>query len=330
MIKYVNYDPKYNKDIHKLHCDLCDEEVFFVKMSYEQFEGHMFRSSGFQPEGTFLALDDDKVVGVASANIRKSDDGNPNASGFLHTIIVNKDYRLRGIGSELLKMCEKYVKDAGRGSMRFVFLGGVNWPWYIPNTDHHMHPGMPCARINSPFYLFLYHHRYVVNSIHEGFHLPLSEYEMPEEVKEKFRVNKEKGLTVEVYDPKRHTGVYEFADIIEADGNPGFAHSIRYNLQREKPYPFVVALHDNKVCGWTGAMYVESTGRGHLDGITVAPNERKAGLGKMLFCKLCEELKKMGATYMTFFTGLDNPARYMYIGAGFFVATSFADMKKVF
>jgi hypothetical protein len=36
----------------------------------------------------------------------------------------------------------------------------------------------------------------------------------------------------------------------------------------------------------------------------------------------------MGASYMTFFTGLDNPARYIYLGAGFQVAQSFADMKK--
>ena len=41
-----------------------------------------------------------------------------------------------------------------------------------------------------------------------------------------------------------------------------------------------------------------------------------------------KHLKEMGASYMTFFTGLDNPARYIYLGAGFQVAQSFADMKK--
>ena len=33
---------------------------------------------------------------------------------------------------------------------------------------------------------------------------------------------------------------------------------------------------------------------------------------------------------MTFFTGLDNPARYIYLSAGFKIAQSFADMKKNF
>lgn len=325
----INYDAKYQKEMFEIYKDFRDEDDFFLVMDFEQFCGHLFKSSAFMPEGTFLALVDGKLVGFASAMVRSSDDENPKASGYLHTMIVRKEYRLQGIGSALLKKCEDFVVSKGRKSIRFVFLGGVNWPWYIPNTDHHMHPGMPCVRINSPFYLFLYHHRYVVNSIHEGFHLPLAEYEMPESVKAKIEENKKIGLTVEVYDPKKHKGVLEFADEIEADGNPGFANSIRYNLKRDVPRPFVVTLHDNIVCGWTGAMYVEETGRGHLDGITVSPRYRQHGLGKMLFCTLCNELKKMGASYMTFFTGLDNPARFMYIGAGFFVANSFADMKKV-
>ncbi len=328
MINYRKFDKKDEKAFYELYKDFRDEDDFFLVMDNEQFNNHFFKSSAFQPNGTFVAEDGNKVIGFASCSLRAMDEGKEKASCFLHTMIVKKEYRLQGIGSKLLKMCEDYAKVNHRTSMRFVFVCGVNWPWYIPNTDHHMHPGMPCVRINSPFYLFLYHHRYFVNSIHEGFHLPLAQYEMPKAVQEKIEENKKLGLTVEIYDPKKHTGINEFCDEIEADGNPGFANSIRYNLNREKPYPFLVALHDNKVCGWTGAMYVEPTGRGHLDGITVSPKERKHGLGKMLFCNLCNELKKMGASYMTFFTGLDNPARFMYIGAGFYVAQSFADMKK--
>ena len=328
-MKIINYEVSYQQEMYEIYRDFRDEEDFFLKMSFEQFDAHLFKNPSFDPDGTFLAIEDDKLVGFASANIRKIDDGKPNASAYLHTIIVKKEYRLRGIGSALLKECENYGIKNGRTSMRFVFLGAVNWPWYIPNADHHMHPGMPCVRINSIFYLFLYHHRYVVNSIHEGFHLPLADYDMPDTVKAKIEENKKNGLTVEIYDPNKHEGVWEFCDEIENDGNPGFANAIRSNLKRENPRPFLVALDHNKVCGWTGAMYVEETGRGHLDGITVSKNMRSNGLGKMLFCNLCYELKKMGASYMTFFTGLDNPARYIYLGAGFYVVQSFADMKKV-
>ena len=66
---------------------------------------------------------------------------------------------------------------------------------------------MPAVRMNSDFYLFLYHHGFAVNSIHEGFHLPLSEYELPQAVVDKMEKNKERGLFVEIYDPNKHYGV---------------------------------------------------------------------------------------------------------------------------
>ncbi len=325
MTKVINYEKKYSHQVYELYCDFRNEEDFFLEYTYEAFCAHLFGNPFYKEEGTFVALDGDKVVGFASGLVRDMDEGNEKASGYLHTIFVKKEYRCQGIGSCLIENVEKYVKEHNRSSIRFVFLGQINWPWYIPHTDHHMHPGMPCARINSEFYIFLYHHHYFVNSIHEGFHLPLAEYELPQAVVDNMAKNAERGLYVELYDPKKHYGIDEFCEVIQ---NPGFAASIKNNLKKEQPRPFLVASHNGKVVGWTGAMYVEPTGRGHLDGICVDPNERKSGLGKALFCYLCKYLKEMGATYMTFFTGLDNPARYIYLFAGFKIAQSFADMKK--
>ncbi len=329
MIKYCLYEEKYQHGMYEVYDELTKEEVFFKEISEDEFNDRLFRTSAFNKEGTFIALDGDKVVGFAAANVKESDNNNPNASGYIHTFIVKKEYRRQGIGGKLIELIENYIKEKGRKSSRFVFLSGVNWPWYIPYTDKHEHPGMPAVRMNSDFYLFLYHHGYVVNSIHEGFHLPLAEYEMPASVTKKMEENAKTGLVVEVYDPNKHTGIEEFCDKI-SETNAGFAYSIRYNLKREKPYPFMVAAHDNKVVGWTGAMYTEATGRGHLDGIIVDPDERGGGLGKGLFCNLCYWHKQHGSSYMTFFTGLDNPARYIYLSAGFKIAQSFADMKKTF
>ena len=315
----------YEKQIYDLYCDFRDEEDFFKELSFEEFSSRLFKNRFFQPEGNFVALDGDKVVGFGGALVRPNDDNNPKASGYIHTFIVKKEYRRQGIGSKLLQLCEDYIKSKGRSSARLVFLSPINWPWYIPHTEHHEHPGTPAIRINSEMYIFLYHHNYFVNSIHEGFHLPLSEYNLPDKVVKKMEENKARGLFVEMYDPSKHYGVEEFCDKIN---NPGFANSIRYNLKRDEPRPFLVASHNGKMVGWTGAMYTESTGRGHLDGICVDPDTRGGGLGKALFCYLCDYLKQHGSSYMTFFTGLDNPARRIYLFAGFKIVQSFADMKK--
>ena len=304
MINYCSYEEKDQDQMYEVFYELTKEEVFFKELTKEEFKNRLFKSPAFKKEGTFVAKDEDRVIGFISGNVRDVDKENPNASGYINTLIVKKEYRRQGIGSKLLSLVEDYIKENDKKSARFVFISQINWPWYIPYTEKHEHPGMPGVRMNSDFYLFLYHHGYFVNSIHEGFHLSLDKYQMPEKVIKQMAENAKRGLTVEVYDEHKHYGIEEFCEVIN---NPGFANAIRSNLKREEPRPFLVAAHNNKVVGWTGAMYTEETGRGHLDGICVDPNERGGGLGKALFCNLCEYLKNHGSTYMTFFTGLDNP-----------------------
>ena len=327
-MEYIQYNNKYDKKMYDLFCDFQKEDNFYMEHTYDQFRARLLDNKSFQKEGTFLCVEGDELLAFASGVVKESDKDNPKASGYIHTFIVKKEYRRQGIGSNLLSLVENYFKEMGKTSSRLVFISPINWPWYIPHTDKHLHPGCPAVVINSEYYIFLYHHGYYVNSIHEGFHLNLSEYSLPEKVRLRMEENAKEGLTVELYDPNKHFGVREFAEEIRQDGNPGFAYSIEYNLNREKPYPFVVAADHGKVCGWTGSIYTEESGRGHLDGITVSPKIRGKGLGTGVFAKLCMESKKNGATYMTFFTGLDNPARYIYLGAGFNIACSFADMKK--
>ena len=326
-MEYIKYNNKYDKQMYDLFCDFQQEDNFYKDHTYEEFRNRLLDNKSFQPDGTFLCVEGDKLLAFASGVVKESDKDNPKASGYIHTFIVKKEYRRQGIGSKLLSLVENYFKEMGKTSSRLVFISPINWPWYIPHTDKHLHPGCPAVVINSEYYIFLYHHGYFVNSIHEGFHLNLSEYSLPEKVRLRMEENAKEGLTVELYDPSKHFGVREFAQEIREDGNPGFAYSIEYNLNREKPYPFVVAADHGRVCGWTGSIYTEESGRGHLDGITVSPKIRGKGLGTGVFAKLCMESKKNGATYMTFFTGLDNPARYIYLGAGFNIACSFADMK---
>ena len=75
-------------------------------------------------------------------------------------------------------------------------------------------------------------------------------------------------------------------------------------------------------------MYTEPSGRAHFDGIATDPNVRGVGLGKALFCTLCQYSKEHGSKFMTFFTGLDNLARNIYLYAGFKIVQTFAIMKK--
>lgn len=321
-MQYRNYQTNDALKVFNLYDEFQKEDDFYKKMDYEEFKSHLLENPSFSPCKTYIAEEGDELIGIISFS-RKL------ATGYIHTFIVKKEYRRKGIGSCLLKMAEENMLKENMSSARLVFLSPINWPWYIPHTARHLHPGAPAVPINSEFYIFLYHRGYHVNSIHEGFHLPLLKYDLSLKVKELIEKNEKKGLSVAIYNPSVHFGINEFVISIK-DENPGFAEAIAGNLKRKMPYPFLVATDNGKVVGWTGAIWNEACGRGHFDGIIVDKKYRGLGLGKILFSVLCLEEKKNGAEYMTFFTGLDNPARYIYLGAGFKVAMSFADMIKKF
>ena len=305
--------------------EVVSEKDFYYQFDKAGFESILYKNPHFKEEGAFVAYEGETLIGFAVGFVRNEDIDNPNAPGYFNTIVVKKEFRRQGVGTALLNSVEGYFKKMGKTASRSVFLSPVNWPWYIPGTDHHNHPGCPAIPVNTPEYFFLLHNGYHMQGQIDAFHLDLEKFEMPKNVLEKMKENEAKGLTVEVYDPNKHYGVDEFCEAIQ---NPGFARSIKYNLQREEPRPFLIVSDNNRMAGWTGPMYTESTGRGHLDGIAVDPNVRGGGLGKALFCKLCEYSKNQGSSFMTFFTGLENKARYIYLAAGFDIIQTFGILRK--
>jgi len=312
---------QYKMEVYKLYASFQKEKKFFKSLTKKEFNSILFNSQYYCNNGSFVCIENNSVIGFISCNVT---DQKREGFGYINTIIVAKEYRLQGVGTTLLRLGEEYLSNMGKKNARFVFLSQINWPWYIPNTPKHIHPGMPCVPINSPFYLFLYHNGYKVNSIHEGFHVDLRNYYLPSKVIERDKENEKLGIVVEKYDATKHHGLDEFCE----EATAGFARAIKSNLARKSPYPFIVAALNGEIVGWTGAIYTEPSGRGHLDGIFVSAKVRGKGLGTSIFARLCYESKQNNAQYMTLFTGLDNYARYIYMGAGFNVAQSFADMCK--
>ncbi|MGD9131598.1 MAG: GNAT family N-acetyltransferase [Candidatus Bathyarchaeota archaeon] len=70
------------------------------KLSYK-------RSIEKDPESCFVALIEDKIVGTARASVINE------KVGAILNIMVLSDYRLKGIGSTLMKRCFSYLKAKG-------------------------------------------------------------------------------------------------------------------------------------------------------------------------------------------------------------------------
>lgn len=319
MIKITRACSSNFYEMNRVFNDVCLEDGFYKPLTLENYKSKLESIPGFSYDGVFLAYDNETLVGFGIGILKG------NHVGAINSILVKKEYRDKGIGTQILENIEKYFKEKECNvSLAYGYLPSC-YAWYVPRTDKHDHPCAPGVRINSNEYFFLLHHRYEISGIQDAFHLNLSEYEISDKIKTILDENAKKGITIELYDKEKHSGLEEFYKELNIYD---FEKVIRANLELEKPYPFLVVVQDGKIKGWTGAMWNEESGRGHFDGIAILESVRGGGLGKALFSLLAYYSKNNGAKFMTFYTGQTNHARYIYMGAGFKIVQSFAIMRK--
>ena len=325
MWKVIKANVNNINEMNKFWNEVVLEDGFFKQIPEEDYQAKMESIPGFSYDGVGLVYDDGKLVGMGIGVLKGDIEKNPDAPGAINCILVRPSYRHKKIGEALLNFLEDYFRSCGR---KYVYAYGYLpscYAWYIPNTDHHDHPCAPGIRVNSNEYFFLLHHRYEATGFQDAFHLNLSDYEISDKIAKILEENAKDGITIEMYDPNKHSGVDEFCEELNIYD---FEKVIKENLALEKPYPFLVVVKDGKVKGWTGALWNEESGRGHFDGIAILESVRGKGMGKALFSLLAYNSKLNGAKFMTFYTGLTNHARYIYMGAGFKIIQSFAVMKK--
>ncbi len=310
-------------------CSLWNETVaskgFYKPLDLEEFTKKFTNDPDFSYDGVFVAYDGNNLVGYIIGVMRNYYAKNPDYPGCLNAIVVKEDYRKQGIGAVLLEKLENYFLSIGRKYIQAYNFLPLCYEWYVPNFDKHNHPCAPAVRVNSEEYFFLLHHGYGCVGFEDAFHLNLSDYELSPSIKEILQRNALDGITIEFYDSEKHYGLEEFYEDVKA---PEFEKVIRANLALENPYPFLVVSNKGKVVGWTGALWNEPSGRGHFDGIIISESVRGKGLGKALFSMLAYKSKENGAKFMTFYTGLNNHARYIYMGAGFKIIQTYTIMKK--
>lgn len=321
----IEYRNLLLKDINEI-VKLWNENIEqYKRFKEEDFINHIILHPDFNLDGAFIATDNQKIVGLAIAIIRSIDENDPNKPGYLTVLLVDKNYRRKKIGTTLLKQMEKYVKNCNKNKLKISYQSTLNFPWYIPNKINYEHPGAPGVFINSSLYLFLINNGYSVIDEQDAFCLELANYFTPVSIKEKIKNNEKDLYFIELYDENKHYGIEEFFQDINDEA---FIRVIKENLKKEYPNPFLVISKNNKILGWTGAMYTEESGRAHFDGIAISNTIRNRGLGEGLWCKLAQYSKEHNSKYMTFFTGRTNNARFIYLKTGFKIIQSFAIMER--
>ncbi|MFW5743909.1 MAG: N-acetyltransferase family protein, partial [Spirochaetota bacterium] len=207
-----------------------------------------------------------------------------------------------------------------------TFFNPVTLTWLIPGTDGHDHPNSPGVDVHGDGYLFLKNQGYRDFAYQNSYYLPLAEYVPPANIDEIRRRLSDSGLRICRYDPGRHRGLHELFDDL---GTDDWRRIVDANYAPDGPHEPVLIVEDGaRVCGFTGPLHVQPSGRGYFAGIGVHSDYRGRGAAKALFSALCGELAAMGASFMSLFTGETNPARNIYEAAGFRIVRCWADMRK--
>ena len=294
----------------------------YAPLEAGQFRALLTRHPNFSPEYTFVLEQTGRILGFVNGctgdDIPKGD-----VRGYVSCLLLAPEADTPENTALLLSALEKAFRAAGRQYSAVTFFNPIRLPWIIPGTPGHQHNNAPGVAVDLPLHDRMLALGYQESTRECAMYLNLADYETPAWVAEKAEKMAANGYTVARYDPQKHTGLEE---MVEALGNTMWSAEIP--AAGKSGMDLLVGLQGNTCAGFTGPIYPEPTGRGYFAGLGVAPQYEGHGLGTLLFYRLLQREKEVGSQYMSLFTGEDNHARFIYLGAGFRIVRTFGVLLK--
>lgn len=294
----------------------------YAPLSAQQFDRLLLNHPNFSPEFTFVLDEEGQILGFVNG-CTGADIPRGLERGYMSCLILAPEADTEENTVLLLGALEEAFRAAGRRYSAVTFFNPIRLPWMIPGTDGHQHNNAPGVAVELPLHNRMLAFGYREATRESAMYLDLEKFSIPQRVEEKARRMAAEGYTTAKYDGRVHQGLIPMLDALE---NPLWSKEIP--AAAEQGMEVLVGLHGSTVAGFTGPIYPEETGRGYFTGLGVAPEFEHHGLGSLLFFRLCQREKEKGAAYMSLFTGENNPARNIYLDAGFTVCRSFGVMLK--
>lgn len=298
-------------------------KIGYKELDEEGFTEIFINNPYFNKDQTFIMKDGDRIVGFACGCMGKTLPLG-DRSGYITCVILKEAYESTENYQLLIRKIEETFIKAGKSQSEILFFNPMMLPWYIKNTDYHQHNNAPGVFKNSRLYQELLQFSYIERATENAMYLDLAEFSMPDRIREKEKKAALSGYQVTLFKQEVHKGLSKMLSQLE---NPLWEKEILSSTK--KNIPVLIAAKDKELVGFAGPIIKEKSGRGYFTGIGVVKEHEGHGLGTILFFKLCEEEKKLGAQYMSLYTGSKNPARKIYNQAGFVTVEEFAIMRKI-
>jgi ribosomal protein S18 acetylase RimI-like enzyme len=300
----VSYTLNYQESLYKYYQKCVDENPIFVMLEKDIFNQMMQQSL------SFLSVDQDQVDGFLMTHQKQNE------------TYITMFFGDNIIQSNLMNALVDHLKNTGCKTIWVHFFNPISLSWYP--KEGIIHPCYQGEVMGSKMHKSYLNWGFQEHSIQDTFYLKLDNYQQDETVTRLLLEHHLEKITYQIYDRNIHKGLHQFLEDIKA---LHWKETLLNNDQSEKPLPLLVALDNNVVIGFAGPLKVEDSGRGYFAGIGILDSYRNKKIGKVLFHKLVIQLRHMNASYMTLFTGRENKARHIYMGAGFEILKSFVTLK---
>ena len=294
----------------------------YASLTEEKFRCLLLEHPDFSPEYTFILEENGRILGFINGctgeHIPKGKE-----RGYLSCLILEESAETDENTFALLTALEDAFRKAGRSRSAVTFFNPIRLPWVIPGTDNHQHNNVPGIALDLPLHDRMTAFGYRETAREMAMYLNLSDFTSPDWIGKKAADMAANGYTVARYDPAVHQGLEEMVASLD-----NAMWSAEIPAAGRDGMDLLVGLKGDTCAGFTGPVYPEDTGRGYFAGLGVAPAYEGNGLGTLLFYRLLQREKEVGARYMSLFTGEENHAQQIYLGAGFRVVRKFGVMLK--
>ncbi|MBD3177260.1 MAG: GNAT family N-acetyltransferase [Armatimonadia bacterium] len=257
--------------------DAWNRALVWDPIDHHTFMRKVFLDPNFRPDGLWLALDGDRVVGLCLALVQRvalEHDATLDPGGYITAFGLAPEYRRTGTGTRLLDAAEEWL--AGEGRVR-VRIAPYVPHYFVPGVDEERYPGAG---------EFLTHRGYSRVGEGLGMDCPLNIVNPLEGLGEVLDKLSRDGISVE---PLGEGWIPRFFAFLRDEAPADWSRHARQILHDgAPPADIIVAIHGERVVG-----YCQSEGS-HFGPFGVAADYRGRGVGTALLATCLYRMKQRG------------------------------------
>jgi ribosomal protein S18 acetylase RimI-like enzyme len=269
----------------------------------EQRLEEMVRNPNYDARGSLVCRAQGRVVGYGRAVVKRvgsyEEENLEELPSYLEGLVVDRHWRRRGLGTRLLEKLEAYASAEGKDVLQTAC-------WYSPIANLYF-------LLGSSGHRFLLGRGYEDGPPEMRLRLMLDGFSLRQGILEARARLKEEGIEVTYCGDSQGES---FAELARKHFDSWWYLMFRPNLEREKPRPVLIAAEGSRVVGFIG--FADVNERGWADFVLgVSPDYRRRGIASVLVNVWASEVKAKGAVESQIDTGVNNPARHIYLDAGY-------------